>query len=181
MEVHYREINPQKDCIALKVDKYLFPYEEALKTSLRLNADWMILSEARSTEVKYLLENMSIGAGCLTTLHADDVRKIPDRIKNMYSDGTILDRVENDVYTFLNVGVMVRRRQAEDKRVIRSIHQVCFFTRENGKNKITMIADDQKILSYHIPEFIRRKMEYKDISEPFDEPFRGDKIAKNKT
>jgi len=169
MEVHYREVNPGKDCVALKVDKRFFSYEAALKTSLRLNAEWMILSEARSTEVKYLMENMSIGTGCLTTLHADDVRKIPDRIKNMYPDTSVSERIENDVYAFLNVGVMLRRKQLKNEKVRRYIHQVCFFTRENNSNQITMIAEDQEIINYDIPLPIKKKMYYKEIQNPFEE------------
>ncbi|MFP3156276.1 CpaF/VirB11 family protein [Lachnospiraceae bacterium ZAX-1] len=170
MEVHFRDINPQKDCIALKVNERLFSYEDALKTSLRLNAEWMILSEVRSKEVKYLLENMSIGTGCLTTLHADDVRNIPDRIKNMYADSAGLDQVENDVYTFLNVGVMLRRKQQEDKTVVRYIDQVCFFTRKECKNTVTMMVDERKLLHMQVPEHIKKRMRHKDIMDPFKAP-----------
>lgn len=167
MEVHFREINPTKDCISLKVDERLFTYEDALKTSLRLNAEWMLLSETRSTEVKYLLENMSIGTGCLTTLHADDVRKIPDRIKNMYPDTSGLERVENDVYSFLNVGVMLRRKQRTDRSIQRYIDQICFFTREENENLITMMVDQHKFVSRDIPIDIQRRMEIRDIPNCF--------------
>ena len=40
----------------------------------------VMLSEARSTEVKQLAECRTTGITGFTTLHTDDVRKIPDRI-----------------------------------------------------------------------------------------------------
>lgn len=84
-------------------------YTKAIKTCLRQNPQWVLLSEARSTEVKYLIECFSTGLHGLTTLHTDDVRKIPDRISNMMEDASAQNRVVNDVHTFLNVGIMIRK------------------------------------------------------------------------
>lgn len=53
-----------------------------------------MLSEARSTEVKSLLECWSTGIRGFTTLHTDDVRKIPDRILNMMESRMDADRME---------------------------------------------------------------------------------------
>jgi pilus assembly protein CpaF len=168
MEVHFRAINPGKDCISLKVDEKLFQYEDALKASLRLNAERILLSEARSSEVQYLLENMSIGTGCLTTLHADDVRRIPERIKNMFPDTVGLERVENEVYTFLHVGILLRRKQDEDGRIRRFVDQVGFFSREGEKNVVTMVVEDRNLLHKTLPEQIKKRMRQKGILEPFN-------------
>lgn len=170
MEVHFRSVNPEKDGIALKVDEKLFPYEEALKVSLRLNAERMLLSEARSTEVQYLIENMSIGTGCMTTLHADDVRKIPDRMKNMFPDTMGLDRVENDVYTFLHVGILLRRMEEKDGRIRRYLDQMCFYSREHNENKILMMVEDRKQVNQEVPEYIKKRMRRKGISDPYARP-----------
>ena len=78
-EVHYREINPEKDCVELKVNEY-FSYNDAMTEVLRMTPNRVMLSEARSTEVKQLVECWTTGITGFTTLHTDDVRKIPDRI-----------------------------------------------------------------------------------------------------
>ena len=64
-ELHYREINPGKDCVELKVFEPMFTYSTAIKACLRQNPQWIMLSEARSTEVKYLLECWSTGVSVL--------------------------------------------------------------------------------------------------------------------
>ena len=57
-EIHYREINPGKDCVALIVeeDSEIFNYTDAIKASLRQLPVWLLLSEARGTEVQYLIQ-----------------------------------------------------------------------------------------------------------------------------
>ena len=126
LEIRYAKINPGKDCVELKVDQD-FTYTKAIKACLRQLPEWILLSEARSVEVKYLLESMSTGTHCLTTLHTDDVRKIPDRIKNMMP--TINEQTENDIYSFINVGIQVRS-YITDEGVQRKIAQVALFSRD---------------------------------------------------
>ena len=75
-EWHYSQINSGKDCVELRINPD-FDYTKAIKTCLRQNPSWIMLSEARSTEVKSLLECWSTGIRGFTTLHTDDVRKIP--------------------------------------------------------------------------------------------------------
>lgn len=92
-EWHYSQINPGKDCVELRINPD-FDYTKAIKTCLRQNPSWIMLSEARSTEVKSLLECWSTGIRGFTTLHTDDVRKIPDRILNMMESRMDADRME---------------------------------------------------------------------------------------
>ncbi len=132
-ELHYREINPEKDCVELMVSE-VFSYTKAIKTSLRQNPKWLMLSEARSVEVKYLLESLSTGIRGFTTIHTDDVRKIPDRILNMLESRTDADRMENDIFMFLDVGILIRKKQMQDGKIRRYIDQVCFFYRQDGCN-----------------------------------------------
>ena len=61
LEIHYQTINPNKDCVEMKVAEN-FSYTEAIKACLRQLPKWIILSETRSTEVRYLLESLSTGA-----------------------------------------------------------------------------------------------------------------------
>ena len=59
LEIHYRDINPGANCVELKVDEEFFSYTKAIKSALRQNPQWVLLSEARSTEVKLSLIHIS--------------------------------------------------------------------------------------------------------------------------
>ncbi len=169
LEIHYRAINPGKDCVELKVDETFFDYTKAIKSCLRQNPKWIMLSEARSVEVKYLLEAMSTGTYCLTTLHTDDVRKVPDRIQNMAKDNLTAQRMENDVYSFVDMGILLRQRMDESGVIRRYMDQVCFYSREEGKNRIDMVMEDGQIVSRNIPKGIMRKFTDAEIRHPFGE------------
>lgn len=139
-EWHYSLINEGKDCIELKVND-IVDYSLAIKTCLRLNPKWIMLSEVRSNEVVHLLECFSTGVKGITTLHTDDVRKIPDRMLNMAGGGAG-NNMENDIYSFIDVGVLVKRRdiKKDGKHYAkRYIEQICTFDRVDGVNKATML------------------------------------------
>lgn len=182
-EFHYREINPGKDCVELKVQERIFEYPLAIKTCLRQNPQWIMLSEARSVEVKYLLECWSTGICGFTTLHTDDVRKIPDRIENMMGSSVDSERLENDIYSFVNIGILLRKRKNTDGSVYRYIDQVCFFVREGNKNRTVMVAEDGQMITKEVseggkkkkvfqplPHEIMKKMMYANIENPLEDP-----------
>lgn len=180
LEIHYSEINPGKDCVELKVDSSnslknnegeRFTYVTAIKACLRQNPQWILLSEARSTEVKYLMESMSTGTHCLTTIHTDDVRKVPDRIKNMVQDSVIAARIENDVFMFLDAAILVKKKM-KNGRIFRYIDQMCFFSREEGGvNEIVMVVENGKLINKELPFQIMNKFAQSNIFNPFaDEP-----------
>ncbi len=165
-EWHYGRINPGKDCVELRICGD-FDYTTAIKTCLRQNPAWIMLSEARSVEVKSLLECWSTGIRGFTTLHTDDVRKIPDRILNMMESRYDANRLENDVYSYVDVGILLRRKKRTDGKIYRYMDQVCFFTREQGANKVCMLVWDGNLKNREIPEGVRRIMNRFGIEEPF--------------
>lgn len=167
LELRYSRTNPGKDCIELKVSEDTFGYADAIKSCLRLNPKWIMLSEARSKEVKYLLESWSTGVRGMTTLHTDDVRNVPDRILSMMENRLDADRMENDIYQALDVGIMVRKRQREDNSTYRYIDQVCFFIREDGRNQIVMMVQDGKYILNELPQQIVRRFATAGIENPF--------------
>lgn len=166
MEIRYSVTNPGKDCIEMRVSE-LFDYADAIKASLRLNPKWIMLSEARSKEVKYLLQSWSTGVCGMTTLHTDDVHNIPDRILNMLESRIDADRLENDIYQAMDVGVLIRKRKDENGVIYRYIDQVCFFLRENGKNRIVMAVRDGQLLDDCMPELMRQRFARASVEDPF--------------
>lgn len=167
LELRYSKTNPGKDCVEMKVCEDTFDYSAAIKSSLRLNPKWIMLSEARSREVKFLLESWSTGVRGMTTLHTDDVRNVPDRILSMMESRTDADRMENDIYQALDVGILIRKKRREDGSSYRYIDQVCFYLREDGKNRIVMMVQNGEYVLKKIPDPIMQRFRRADIENPF--------------
>lgn len=168
LELRYHKLHPEKDCVELKVGE-LFSYTKAIKTCLRQFPTWIFLSEARSVEVKHLIECFSTGHYGWTTLHTDDVRHIPDRIENMMQDSYAAERTENDIYGFLNVGILIKRFFAPDGSIKRYINQIGVFSRDDRKdtNNIDLLVKDGHLISRTLPESIMHKFSEAGITDPF--------------
>lgn len=166
LEIHYPEINPGADAVELRVGQG-FTYTDAIKASLRQNPKWLMLSEARSVEVTSLLEQWSTGVNGFTTIHLDDVRKLPDRIQNMMNNVNDADRMENRIYRYVNVGILIRCIRQQDGQIRRYIDQMCFFAREENQNRIYMLVKDGEVISEEIPPEIKQKFMYAGIEDPF--------------
>lgn len=167
LEIHYSKINPGKDCLELKVGR-TFSYTDAIKESLRLLPQWVLLSEARSTEVQYLLESVSTGTKCITTIHTDDVRKIPDRVVHMIGNNQSTGMVLESVYNFFNVGILIDKRlNPETKRIERFISQIGVFDRSDGNNACHLLVDNKQPTGTSVPIDMQRKMEMIGITDPW--------------
>ena len=102
----------------------------------------------------------------MTTLHTDDVRNIPDRILNMLETRVDADRLENDIYQAMDVGVLIRKKKGGANQVYRYIDQVCFFDRENGKNRIIMAVTDGNLVLKEFPGQLIRRFERAGVENP---------------
>lgn len=165
LEIHFSAINPKHHCVELKVNEEVLSHTKAIKVSLRQNAEWILLSEARAGEVKHLLESFSTGLHGLTTLHTDDVRKIPERILNMMKDNYAATRLENDVYTFINIGVLIRKKLNEENRIVRYIDQVCIFERVEKENRCIMVVENGELLTFELPEYLKKRMKIYEVEK----------------
>lgn len=170
LEWHYHEVNPGKDCVEIKVNSAM-DYTKAIKTGLRLNPKWMMVSETRSREVIYLLECFSTGVRGMTTLHSDDVRNVPDRMLNMVKGERKLTNMENDIYNFINVGVLLNRVEERDSsgkhKVRRFIDQICFYDRKEGINQVHMLVENGELVTRELPTHILNKMRRFGVMDPF--------------
>ena len=112
------------------------------------------------------MECFSTGISGLTTLHTDDTRKIPDRILNMVSDSYAANRMINDVYTFINVGILIRKKVV-DNRIIRNVDQICLFDRDNDTNTKDLIVENGTQVSQKIPDNLLKRFRRAGIEDPF--------------
>lgn len=165
LEWHYKEINPKKRADEIKVNDAA-DYTKAIKVALRLNPSWLMLSEARSTEVQYLIEGWSTGVNGMTTIHAGDVKDIPDRITNMIDKGLDATRIANNVYSYLNIGILVKKDDTEGSTK-RRIRQVGLFRHAEEKNECVIIMENGKFFKDKIPGWFLDKMARTGIINPF--------------
>ncbi len=167
-EWHYREINPGHDCVEMRVNAE-FSYADAIKTSLRQNPKWIALSEARGEEAKWLITSWSTGVRGVTTIHTDDIRKIPTRLIAMMNDRNDRERMEADVYDFVNVAVLVRRKAMPDGTQHRSVDQMGFLYRNvDGARGVAQLVKDGRLVSEKLPEDIAARLERAEIAHPFE-------------
>lgn len=169
-EWHYAAMNPGSDCIELRINPVM-DYTKAIKTCLRLNPKWMMLSEARSKEVVYLMEGFSTGVRGMTTLHTDDVRKVPDRMLNMAGNLRSESRLINDIYSFIDVAVLIRKklttRPDGSSGLIRYVDQIGFFYRKEARNSCILLLNDGEPTGEEIPDVIMKRFKDALIYDPF--------------
>lgn len=167
LEWHFKEIKPEQDVVEIKVSDD-FSYQEAIKACLRQNPNWMMIQEIRGEEAKDFVTALSTGINSITTLHTDDVRKIPDRIINMVSDRTGADRMESDIYNFLDIAIMVSMKLDKSGNLHRYIDQVCAYSYEGNRKNCQIIFNNGQLTSKNLPPFLQKKFEKALIDDPFD-------------
>lgn len=165
-EWHYKELKPNADGVELQV-KGNYTYSKALKTCVRATTSRVMISEVRSVEVKELIELWSSGVKGMTTMHCDDVRKIPDRILNMMPTRLDAERLENNVYENLDIGIVIDQKENKDGVKYRYIEQMCFFERDEGENKTILMVKDGKMINTDIPEVKLQKLSKANITKPY--------------
>lgn len=169
LEIHYSTIYPDKDGIEIKVDPERFSYTQAIKASLRQLPNWILLSESRGDEVRYLMESLTTGHYCMTTIHTDDVRKIPERIRNMIRDSYAAKRIGRETYIFLDICILIRKTVGSNGMIRRYIDQIgCFSSSNRGKQqRVILFVQDGEFVCHQLPEDIMDKFRKNDIEDPF--------------
>ncbi|MBO4214426.1 MAG: CpaF family protein [Lachnospiraceae bacterium] len=164
LEWHLKKFNPESDIVELKVEREEgkgFSYHDAIKASLRQNPKWLMLSETRGEETKYLIEAWSTGIHGITTIHTDDAEKIPERILTMIGNPNDVKRMENQIYNEIDIGMLIARVKDECGVSKRVLWQLRVFYREGGVNRSIALVDNGRdcfnILSSRELEVIRRK------------------------
>lgn len=179
-EIHYRQIHPGRKCVPFLVDEK-FDYSSAIKACLRHNADWLLLSEARGPEIVELLNALSTGSFCMTTVHVDGAKDIPDRMYNMLGDSGESPRFINNIYRYMDIGMVVKA----DKQEHRIVSELGFFERIPVKRKDNLGIERTEIENVFIPFYnayegikdknnlpknLKRQFERLGITDPYKRP-----------
>ena len=155
LEMKLTKLYPEKDVASLKISKS-YTAVDAIRDALRLLVKWLILSEARGREIVQVMEAASTGCVAMASIHAENAWDIPDRMLNMAGDES-REGFENDIYTFFNYAIKVKKGFTENG-IQRKIDQVVFFSRKNNENKVTIFYKDGKLTGEELPQVILDKM-----------------------
>lgn len=165
-EIHYRYMFPERDSVELKITEKL-PYSLALKGTWRHMGMWNLLSEARGPEVYDLMNNLSSGSYCITTMHLGEIKELPDRMYNMAGIVGVNETFLNEIHSFIDVGVRIEKYINEENKIRRKIKQIALLDYDKGVKNLIMIYDNERFTGVVLPDNIRKKFENKGIKDPF--------------
>lgn len=168
MEWRYKSLHPDADVIEMKVNKD-FDYSAGIVASLKQNPKWLMIAETRGKEVKNLIQSFSTGVNGITTLHTDDIAKIPSRIVNMADDSITSNRMEQNAYEFIDVGIYISMFPDKDGGAIRRVNQLGFFASKDdeGENKCYKLFEGGELFRKTIPSSIQEKFKRAGIEDIF--------------
>ena len=166
LEWYYSKLNPGASCISLRVKKN-FTYSDAISLCMTLNPKRIIIPEVKSVEAKELVELWHTGVPGITTAHTDDARKIPKRLLDMMPTRLDAERLENNIYEDLDIGILINKRKNISGEVNRYVEQICFYDRVDGKNYVLPYYMDGMIVEETLPQKILKHLERELIADPY--------------
>lgn len=144
LDSHIKKIYPHKDinswATSGEVDSENYiGFPELIKSGLRNNPDWLMISEVRGGEAQDLLSAALTGHSIMTTLHATGADNIPSRLSNMVATGNgniNYEALQLDIVSVLNLGVHLHMKIDEEtgkiSREIREIFEYTGFVKGTG-------------------------------------------------
>lgn len=168
MEWHYDKLKPNADCVQVEVDEE-FDYSDAIKASLKQNPRWLMITEVRGNEVKDLIKGFTTGVSGMTTLHTDDVTKAPQRMVNMIDEKINTERFLDNIYEFVDVGILINIKIDENGKQYRTIDQVGFYIKDNT-NYCRVYYSEGRYVTNTLPDAVLKKMSEAKIENPFFNP-----------
>ncbi|SDB18523.1 pilus assembly protein CpaF [Eubacterium oxidoreducens] len=158
LEWRYKELRPAADALQWKVREN-FSYEDAIVAALKQNPKWIMVAETRGVEVRHLIQSFSTGVHGMTTIHAEDVSRIPQRMVNMIDDSMMEQRFLNNIYDFVDVGVLISMKREPDGSMRRYVDQIGMFDHAEKNIFALLVSDGQRIEESVIPLQLQRKLE----------------------
>ena len=128
-ELEFLRINENIDLTSWQIspNNQYGTIQELIRNALRSNPDWLVIAEARGGEMYDVLNSIMTGHPVVTTLHAESLESIPDRICRMVEMGTKNEKHEdilNDVYSHVKTCVFLNRDYSKDKKVLRYVESI---------------------------------------------------------
>lgn len=131
LDSHIKAIYPHKDINSWatageKGSKNYIGFPELIKSGLRNNPDWLMISEVRGAEAQDLLSAALTGHHIMTTIHATGADNIPSRLSNMVAmGGTVnFDALQRDIVSVLSLGMHLAQVTDENGRITRIVREI---------------------------------------------------------
>lgn len=125
-----------------------------VKNALRNNPDWLIIAESRGGEMLEILNSVMTGHPVITTLHAQSIDTMPNRIARMVmmnDKRSDYQEVIQDVYDNFPLHVFLKRRITKQGRVQRYIQSIALFDKKGKMHKVYEY-DKKGHNYYHFPQ-----------------------------
>lgn len=136
-ELRLSRINPEIDIIELKANGKRFDISVAIRAAVMQLSRWLLISELKSKEAPAFLDASQV-CSVMTTICADDVREVPNKIAGMVGDSK--EKIEAEIFKNLDVCVKVEAIKTDGK-IKRQITQLGVLERVGNDNNLTMIFD----------------------------------------
>lgn len=101
--------------------------QELVRNALRSNPDWLVIAESRGKEMNEILNSVMTGHPIITTLHANSLEEIPERICRMIEMNEVTQKHENilnDVYNHIKVCIFLNRKIDSSNGVKRYVESI---------------------------------------------------------
>lgn len=95
MDSHLKDLYPDKDILSWTTNErinYAIDFDKLIKTALRNNPEWIIISETRGSEAYSMLKSCLSGHHIITTLHSTDAKSNVERLIHMCKEEYNLDQ-----------------------------------------------------------------------------------------
>ena len=102
-------------------------FESLIRNALRSNPDWLVIAESRGKEMNDVLNSVLTGHPIITTLHADDIYSIPNRVARMVemsSSTEEYDDIYQDVMKHMKGYVFLKRKTNKQGNIIRYVSEI---------------------------------------------------------
>lgn len=117
--------------------------DELVRVALRNNPDWIIVAESRGKEMNELMNSVMSGHPIITTIHAKDLKNIPNRMARMIEmvkKGESHEDILSDIYEHFDVFVQLQREIKPNGEIDRFVSMVG----ESEKDHIKVIYERKK-------------------------------------
>lgn len=115
-----KKLYPQKDITEIFSNKF-YSMSDGIKTALRYNPDWVLVSEIRGEEITSFIEAMDTGHSAITTIHASSAPNTIDRMNNLafkYGKVDVSHTLKNLIDVVIHLKVFYTTKKVDGKPII---------------------------------------------------------------
>ncbi|MBU8576649.1 CpaF/VirB11 family protein [Priestia sp. WB3] len=140
-ESHVKTLYPEKN-IKSWITNPSVTIEDLVKSALRNNPAWLLVSETRGQEAYEMMQGILTGHKIITTLHAVNARAIKSRYINMMKMGYQINEISmmEDLSKYLGFGAHIEKVEEDDGSVRRYQQEIVEFL-PNGETLTVFRCD----------------------------------------